>query len=243
MARLGMVIDLRRCIGCNAVAPMPSTVVMFFPAAAFAGSRQLTTGMPSSSTVHAPHTPAPHTSLVPVSRRWPRRTSTSSASGSSGSTAGCPLIIAVAMARPSGGRQVQIWFDGQRYRDGRTWVTCIVHNVGGTYLHRKRGLQQFAGGEQLWPVLSRAKMYIVRNGDPGRIRTCDLPLRRRLLYPTELRGLTGWCGPKSCIQRYANIDRMVAPRRHWHVALAFLRAGRPSKRRAINASSCRRGQT
>jgi hypothetical protein len=25
-------------------------------------------------------------------------------------------------------------------------------------------------------------------GDPGTIRTCDLPLRRRLLYPTELRG-------------------------------------------------------
>ena len=24
-------------------------------------------------------------------------------------------------------------------------------------------------------------------GDPGRARTCDLPLRRRLLYPAELR--------------------------------------------------------
>ena len=27
-------------------------------------------------------------------------------------------------------------------------------------------------------------------GVPGRSRTCDLPLRRRLLYPTELQGLT-----------------------------------------------------
>ena len=26
------------------------------------------------------------------------------------------------------------------------------------------------------------------SGDPGRARTCDLPLRRRLLYPAELRG-------------------------------------------------------
>jgi hypothetical protein len=26
-------------------------------------------------------------------------------------------------------------------------------------------------------------------GDPGKARTCDLPLRRRLLYPAELRGL------------------------------------------------------
>ncbi len=30
-----------------------------------------------------------------------------------------------------------------------------------------------------------------RAGDPGRARTYDLPLRRRLLYPAELRGLTG----------------------------------------------------
>gem|GEM_PF-6769808 len=27
-----------------------------------------------------------------------------------------------------------------------------------------------------------------KTGDPGRARTCDLPLRRRLLYPAELRG-------------------------------------------------------
>ena len=27
------------------------------------------------------------------------------------------------------------------------------------------------------------------NGDPGRIRTCNLPLRRGLLYPVEPRGL------------------------------------------------------
>jgi hypothetical protein len=26
------------------------------------------------------------------------------------------------------------------------------------------------------------------NGDPGRIRTCDIQLRRLALYPTELRG-------------------------------------------------------
>ena len=28
-----------------------------------------------------------------------------------------------------------------------------------------------------------------RNGAPGRTRTCDHPLRRRMLYPTELRAL------------------------------------------------------
>jgi hypothetical protein len=34
---------------------------------------------------------------------------------------------------------------------------------------------------------SRQSVEII--GDPGRARTCDLPLRRRLLYPAELRGL------------------------------------------------------
>jgi hypothetical protein len=36
-----------------------------------AGIRQLTTGAPSTSTVQAPQTPAPHTSLVPVRSRSP----------------------------------------------------------------------------------------------------------------------------------------------------------------------------
>ena len=31
------------------------------------------------------------------------------------------------------------------------------------------------------------KNYCTANGAPGRIRTCDHPLRRRMLYPTELR--------------------------------------------------------
>ena len=41
---------------------------------------------------------------------------------------------------------------------------------------------------------------ILIGGDPGRIRTCDLPLRRRLLYPTELRG-------HCCMIPYANLRR------------------------------------
>ncbi len=34
----------------------------------------------------------------------------------------------------------------------------------------------------------KTQQTIDLNGVPGRIRTCDLPLRRRLLYPTELQG-------------------------------------------------------
>ena len=53
------------CTGCSFASPMPSTVVTDLPAAARAGIRQLTTGAPSTSTVQAPQTPAPQTSLVP----------------------------------------------------------------------------------------------------------------------------------------------------------------------------------
>src|SRR4051812_27540197 len=83
------------CTGCSLTAPMPSTVVTDLSAAARAGIRQLTTGAPSSSTVHAPQTPAPHTSLVPVRLRASRTTSISSASGSSGRGSMRPLIVIV----------------------------------------------------------------------------------------------------------------------------------------------------
>ena len=33
----------------------------------------------------------------------------------------------------------------------------------------------------------------LKSGDPGRIRTCDRPLRRRMLYPAELRGRLSAC--------------------------------------------------
>src|SRR5580704_19738686 len=44
----------------------------------------------------------------------------------------------------------------------------------------------------LSPVIQRLTSCFSRDlvGDSGRTRTCDLPLRRRLLYPTELRSRT-----------------------------------------------------
>ena len=83
------------CTGCSFAAPMPSTVVTFVFAADRAGIRQLTAGTPSTSTVQAPQTPAPQTSLVPVRSSASRTTSTSSASGSSGRGASLPLIVIV----------------------------------------------------------------------------------------------------------------------------------------------------
>src|SRR3954447_19345809 len=83
------------CTGCSFGEPMPSTVVTDLSAAARAGIRQLATGAPSSSTVHAPQTPAPHTSFVPVKPNVSRSTSIRNASGSSGSGARRPLIVIV----------------------------------------------------------------------------------------------------------------------------------------------------
>src|SRR2546430_9845632 len=81
--------------GCSLPAPMPSTVVTDLPAAARAGIKQLTTGTPSTSTVHAPQTPAPHTSFVPVRLSASRTTSMRRLSGSSGRGSTRPLIVIV----------------------------------------------------------------------------------------------------------------------------------------------------
>src|SRR5258708_25363083 len=80
---------------CSLPAPMPSTVVTDLPAAARAGIKQLTTGAPSTSTVHAPQTPAPHTSFVPVSLSASRTTSMRRLSGWSGRGSTRPLILIV----------------------------------------------------------------------------------------------------------------------------------------------------
>ena len=66
------------------------------PASAAAGSRQLTTGTPSSWTVQAPQTPLPQTSLVPVRPSPSRRTSVAVTSPSAPSPAsGCVVPLTV----------------------------------------------------------------------------------------------------------------------------------------------------
>src|ERR1700730_3271309 len=72
---------------------MASMVTTERPATARAGSKQLTTGSPSSSTVQAPHTPSPQTSLVPVRSSESRRTSTSSVSLSAATEQETPLTV------------------------------------------------------------------------------------------------------------------------------------------------------
>ena len=51
----------------------------------------------------------------------------------------------------------------------------------------------------------------------GRNRTCDLPLRRRLLYPTELRGLEGYLEyPFDLLRTHLFIPKLsVGPSRHF----------------------------
>ena len=67
------------CIGSSAPVSdsRPSTVTMSRPSASGARTRQPLTGLPSSSTVHAPHIPTPHPSRTPNRRSCSRSTSTS----------------------------------------------------------------------------------------------------------------------------------------------------------------------
>ena len=81
---------------------MPSTVTTERPATALTGNKQLTTGLPSSSTVQAPHTPSPQTSLVPVNYNPSRRASTSSVWLSAAIEQKTPLTVKLTIMTESG---------------------------------------------------------------------------------------------------------------------------------------------
>ena len=71
------------------------------------------------------------------------------------------------------------WAAGIRTRQGTDVRVSVPFN--GMYVERLF----FVGGLQ-----TRKSLLLCRfNGDPGRVRTCNLPLRRGLLYPVEPRGL------------------------------------------------------
>ena len=63
-----------RCTGCRLFTPKCSIVVICLSRNARAGIRHVTQGALFTSTVHAPHTPAPHEYFVPVSPSVSRRT-------------------------------------------------------------------------------------------------------------------------------------------------------------------------
>src|SRR5688572_8998843 len=57
------------------------------------GTRQLLTIRPSTITLHAPHSPSPHPSFVPVSCSSARSTSNSRAIGNTSTRCGLPLTL------------------------------------------------------------------------------------------------------------------------------------------------------
>src|SRR5580704_5506477 len=69
------------CNGCRCSLATPSIVRMSVPSACNTGTRQLFTSAPSISTEHAPHSPSPQPSFVPVSFNCSRSTSSSRAIG------------------------------------------------------------------------------------------------------------------------------------------------------------------
>ena len=63
------------------------------PAGVRRGTRHELTGRPSTSTVHAPHSPSPHPSLVPVSPQSSRSTSSSRFIGCASTRVRLPLSV------------------------------------------------------------------------------------------------------------------------------------------------------
>src|ERR1700704_81897 len=84
------------------VAPIPSTVVTFLPAAADTGVEQERTGCPSRCTVHAPHWAIPQPNLVPVRWSESRSTHKRGVSGAASTLRGLPLTMKETMKAPLG---------------------------------------------------------------------------------------------------------------------------------------------
>ncbi len=64
----------------------------------------------------------------------------------------------------------------------------------------------------LWWLVERvtSRDWIL-NGAPDTIRTCDLPLRRRMLYPAELRGQGFWWSRGGSNSRPSHCERDALP--------------------------------
>src|SRR5207244_1762136 len=73
----------------------PSIVWTAHPAAWIAGTRQLLTRTPSRKTEHAPHSPSPQPSFVPVSSRSSLKTSRSRRIGWTSTDRSSPLTVRV----------------------------------------------------------------------------------------------------------------------------------------------------
>src|ERR1041384_3885536 len=71
----------------------PSIVVISDPFTWATGTRQLFTIRPSTITVHAPHSPSPHPSFVPVSSNCSRNTSSNRTIGNTSSFLCSPLTL------------------------------------------------------------------------------------------------------------------------------------------------------
>src|SRR5580698_10755916 len=80
------------------LAPSPSIVVTPLPATCDTGVEQERIGLPSTCTVQAPHSPAPHPNFVPVSSRVSRRTHSSGVSGETLTCFSLPLTRSVMSA-------------------------------------------------------------------------------------------------------------------------------------------------
>src|SRR6478752_5405670 len=84
------------CSGCSfSPSAMPSIVSIFTPSASGARTRQEQTSRPSTMTLHAPQSPEPQPSLLPVRPRLSRSTSSRVWLGSQRYSVDAPLMVVV----------------------------------------------------------------------------------------------------------------------------------------------------
>src|SRR5580704_4226764 len=109
------------------------------PAACATGTRQLLTSAPSSRTEHAPHSPSPQPSFVPVSASSLRSASSNRSIGHARKRRGEPFTVhAISILAEASGTRPRGF---GRLRGGRCFVECFHDALGrrGNFADRKAG--------------------------------------------------------------------------------------------------------
>ena len=75
-------------------------------------------------------------------------------------------------------------------KQNHIWLIEGNYSPGFGYLLKNKKGSQLKLAQSI-PKPKRILIFFIENGDPGTIRTCDLLLRRQLLYPAELRDHNG----------------------------------------------------
>ena len=99
---------------------------------------------------------------------------------------------------------LMVGIDGLSYEEAASTMGCAIGTIKSRVNRARHRLAHHMGltRGRVWSAEAASEDARIgggqkRLGDPGRARTCDLLLRRQLLYPAELRGPeTPWAGSR-----------------------------------------------